>query len=58
MRFSAIYVDSMRKWAVIDTLSDNFELAVFDSERDARRAARREETRWAELFGDELPATG
>jgi 3-methyladenine DNA glycosylase AlkD len=58
MRFSAIYVDSMRKWAVIDTLSDNFELEVFDNERDARRAARSEENRWAELFGDELPATG
>jgi hypothetical protein len=58
MRFSAIYVDSMRKWAVIDTLSDNFELALFDSERDARSAARSEESRWAELFGDEVPAVG
>ena len=56
MRFSAIYVDSMRKWAVIDTLSDNFQLAVYDREDDARRAARSEETRWAELFGDEAPA--
>ncbi len=58
MRFSAIYVDSMRKWAVIDTLSDNFELALFDSERDARGAACSEENRWAELFGDEVPAAG
>jgi len=57
MRFSAIYVDSMRKWAVIDTLSDNFQLEVFDNEGDARLAARSEEARWAELFGDEIPAT-
>lgn len=56
MRFSAIYVDSMRKWAVIDTLSDNFQLAVYDREGDARRAARSEEARWAELFGDEAAA--
>ncbi|MBI1985572.1 MAG: hypothetical protein HYZ04_02915 [Rhodospirillales bacterium] len=57
MRFSAIYVDSMRKWAVIDTLSDNFQLDVYEREVDARRAARNEETRWAELFGDEIAAT-
>lgn len=58
MRFSAIYVTSMRKWAVIDTVYDNFELAVFENERDARRAAWSEETRWAELFGDGLRAAG
>jgi hypothetical protein len=57
MRFSAIYVDSMRKWAVIDTLSDNFELEVFENERDARHAARSEEAHWADLFGDEVGAT-
>lgn len=57
MRFSAIYVDSMRKWAVIDTLSDNFELDVYESETDAKRAASNEEARWADLFGDELSAT-
>jgi hypothetical protein len=57
MRFSAIYVDSMRKWAVIDTLSDNFQLDVYEREVDARHAARREEARWAELFGDEIAAT-
>ena len=57
MRFSAIYVDSMRKWAVIDTLSDNFQLAVYDCEGDARLAAGNEEARWAELFGDEAAIT-
>jgi hypothetical protein len=57
MRFTAIYVDSMKKWAVIDTLSDNFQLAVYDSESAARLAAGREENRWAELFADEATAS-
>ena len=57
MRFTAIYVDSMKKWAVIDTLSDNFQLAVYDNEASARRAATREENRWAHLFADEAQAT-
>ena len=35
MRYTAIYVDSVRKWAVIDTLSDDFALDFFATERDA-----------------------
>lgn len=56
MRYTAIYVDSVRKWAVIDTLSDDFALDFFDTERDARVAAGLEENRWSELLADTLPA--
>ncbi len=58
MRFSAIYVDSMGKWAVIDTMSDNFALATFDDEKDAQRAAKAEDDHWAELFAEVVRAVG
>lgn len=58
MRFSAIYVDSMRKWAVIDTLSDNFAVAMFDDRRAAQSAAEAEEDHWAELFAEVTRAVG
>ena len=56
MRYTAIYVDSVRKWAVIDTLSDDFALNFFATERDTRLAAGLEETRWSEFLADALPA--
>ena len=56
MRYRAIYVDSVRKWAVIDTLADDFALDFFDSEKDARVAAGAEENRWSEVLADTLPA--
>lgn len=56
MRYTTIYVDSVRKWAVIDTLADDFALAFFASEKDARDAAGLEENRWSELLADALPA--
>ena len=56
MRYTVIYVDSVRKWAVIDTLSDDFVLDFFATERDARVAAGSEETRWSEILADTLPA--
>ncbi len=56
MRYTAIYVDSVRKWAVIDTLSDDFALDFFATERDARLAAELEENRWSEFLADALPA--
>ncbi len=56
MRYTAIYVDSVRKWAVIDTLSDDFVLDFFATERDARVAAGSEENRWSEILADALPA--
>jgi 3-methyladenine DNA glycosylase AlkD len=45
----AIYVDSVDKWAVVDTLSDDFVPVFYDSERDAENAAKSEENRWTRL---------
>ncbi len=56
MRYTAMYVDSVRKWAVIDTLADDFVLDFFATERDARVAAGAEENRWSEILADTLPA--
>ncbi len=57
MRYSAIYVDSVDKWAVVDTLSDDFVPVFYDSERDAENAAKSEENRWTRLVaGAVLPA--
>ncbi len=56
MRYSAIYVDSVGKWGVIDTLSDGFVLEFFDTERDARLCAKFEEYRWNQIRADALPA--
>ena len=56
MRYSALYVDSAGKWAVVDTLSGDFALEMFDTERDARIAAKFEEYRWTRLLADDSPA--
>ncbi len=57
MRYSAIFIDSVEKWAVVDTLSDDFVPAFYDSERDAKNAAESEEKRWTRLVaGAVLPA--
>ena len=56
MRYSAIYVDSVGKWAVIDTLSDDFVLEFFDNEQDARLSAKFEEYRWNQIRADARPA--
>ena len=56
MRYTPIYVDSVRKWAVIDTLSDDFVIDFFATERDARLAAGSEENRWSEVLAEALPA--
>ncbi len=55
MRYSAIYVDSVDQWAVMDTLSDGFVLEFFDTEQDARISANFEEFRWNQLRTDALP---
>ncbi len=55
MRYSAIYVDSVDKWGVIDTLSDGFVLEFFDTERDARLSATFEEYRWNRVRADAFP---
>ena len=46
MRYSTLYVESVAKWTVVDTLSDGFALEFFDTERDAHFAAKFEEFRW------------
>ena len=57
MRYSAIFVDSVDKWAVVDTLSDDFVPAFYDSEQDAEKGARSEENRWTRLVaGAVVPA--
>lgn len=57
MRYSAIFVDSVDKWAVVDTLSDDFVPVFYDSQRDAENAAKSEENRWTRLVaGAVLPA--
>ena len=56
MRYSAIYVDSVSKWGVIDTLSDGFVLEFFDTEQDARLSAKFEEYRWNQVRADAFPA--
>ena len=57
MRYSAIFVDSVDKWAVVDTLSDDFVPAFYDNERDAENAAKSEDNRWNRLVaGAVLPA--
>ncbi len=56
MRYSAIYVDSVGQWGVIDTLSDGFVLELFDTEQDARLSAKFEEYRWNQVRADALPA--
>jgi len=55
MRYSALYVDSVGKWAVVDALSDGFVLEFFDTEKDARFSAKFEEYRWDRLRADAVP---
>ena len=55
MRYAAIFVDSVSQWAVMDTLSDGFVPAFFETEKEARKAAKREESRWDELMADAFP---
>ncbi len=55
MRYAAIFVDSVSQWAVMDSLSDGFVPAFFETEEEARKAAKREENRWGELMADALP---
>lgn len=52
MRYSTLYVDSVGKWTVVDTLHDGFALEFFDTERDAHFAAKFEEFRWSQLMQD------
>ncbi len=56
MRYSALYVDSVGKWAVVDTLSDGFVLEFHESEKQALKAAKFEETRWEKLVANAIPA--
>ncbi|MDA0306605.1 MAG: hypothetical protein O3B76_10040 [Proteobacteria bacterium] len=55
MRYAAIFVDSVSQWAVMDSLSDGFIPAFFETEQKARKAAKLEESRWDDLIADALP---
>ena len=56
MRYSALYIDSVGKWAVVDTLSDGFVLEFQETEKQALKAARFEENRWDKLVAGAIPA--
>ncbi|MDA1089536.1 MAG: hypothetical protein O3A85_04395 [Proteobacteria bacterium] len=55
MRFSSLYVESVDKWTVVDTLYDGYILKFFDTERDAYFAAKFEEYRWTRILVDAAP---
>ena len=50
MRYSALYVETVDKWAVVDAMSGDFALELFDTEEAARLAAETEESRWKTLL--------
>ena len=51
-------MDDGRKWAVVDTLSDGFVLEFHETEKQALKAAKFEETRWDKLVAGAIPAAG
>ena len=55
MRYSALYVETVGKWAVMDGLSGDFALEFFDSEQTAQQVARTEENRWTLLLNSTQP---
>ena len=55
MRYSALYVETENKWAVIDALSGGFTLEFHDTEQAARLVAATEENRWAILVDSANP---
>ena len=56
MRYSALYVETANKWAVVDALSGDFALELFDTEKAAKLAAKTEEKRWNTLLNSTQPA--
>jgi 3-methyladenine DNA glycosylase AlkD len=56
MRYSALYVETVHKWAVVDALSGDFALELFDTEKAAQLAAKTEENRWNILLNSTQPA--
>ena len=57
MRYSTLYLDSVGKWTVVDTMYDGFALEFFDTERDAYFAAKCAEFRWAQILEDSSTAS-
>jgi len=55
MRYSVIYVETVDKWAVVDALSGDFALELFDTEEAAAMAAKTEESRWKILLDSTRP---
>ncbi|NQV85106.1 MAG: hypothetical protein HQ494_14945 [Rhodospirillales bacterium] len=55
MRYSALYVETVDKWAVVDALSGDFALEFFDTEQAAQQTAHTEENRWTLLINSAYP---
>jgi hypothetical protein len=56
MRYSALYVETVHKWAIVDTLSGDFALEFFDTEQAAQRTAETVENRWVILLDGADPS--
>ena len=50
MRYSTIYIETTKSWAVVDALSCDFALKLFNSEKSAYYFAKKEENRWNRLI--------
>ena len=46
MRYSALYIETAQNWAVVDSLSCDFALELFNTEKSARLFAKIAEKRW------------
>jgi hypothetical protein len=50
MRYSTLYIEALEHWAVVDELSCDFALKLFNSEKSALIFANTEEQRWNTLI--------
>lgn len=50
MRYSTLYLETSGNWAVVDELSCDFALKLFNSEKSALLFAKTEESRWKILI--------
>tara|TARA_B100001250_G_C19532966_1_gene671289 strand:- start:224 stop:403 length:180 start_codon:yes stop_codon:yes gene_type:complete len=54
MRYSTLYIETSKRWAVVDALSCDFALKLFNSEKSAHYFAQKEESRWNKLIKSNL----
>jgi hypothetical protein len=50
MRYSTLYIEISESWAIVDTLSCDFALKLFNSKKSASLFAKTEEKRWNRLI--------